>query len=88
MTIQKKIQISLFTLFYSNFGFSQELPPYQIGFTSARDGNYEIYSIDANGDNPKNLSNHPKTDYAFSCSSDGKKSCFTLIETSMMKFMS
>ncbi len=76
MIIQRKIQLSLFALFISNFGFSQELPSGQIAFTSNRDGNYEVYIMNADGSNPENISNNSKTDFAFSCSNDGKKILF------------
>lgn len=34
----------------------------QIGFDSNRNGNYEIYLMDANGDNPTNLTQNPASD--------------------------
>ena len=34
----------------------------QIAFTSHRDGNWEIYVMDTDGDNPKNLTNHASSD--------------------------
>jgi len=35
----------------------------QIAFVSDRDGNAEIYVMDADGKNPRNLTNHPAPDY-------------------------
>jgi Tol biopolymer transport system component len=35
----------------------------QIAFTSRRDGNYEIYVMDANGRNPRNLTRNPELDW-------------------------
>jgi Tol biopolymer transport system component len=34
----------------------------KIGFDSNRNGNYEIYLMDANGDNPTNLTQNPAGD--------------------------
>ena len=34
----------------------------QIAFQSDRDGNWEIYVIDADGNNPRNLTNNPADD--------------------------
>ena len=45
----------------------------QIAFHSDRDGNYEVYVMDANGGNPRNLTNHPASDYNPAWSPDGKK---------------
>ena len=53
----------------------------RIAFYSNRDGNAEIYVMDADGRNPQNLTNHPHTDASpawlnspFSVSPSGKKS--------------
>jgi TolB protein len=47
-----------------------------IGFTSKRDGNYEAYVMDADGKNPRNLTNHPASDWAGSWSPDGRMIAF------------
>ena len=49
----------------------------QIAFTSARDGNAEIYVMDADGKNQRRLTNHPTGDFHPSWSPDGKKIAFT-----------
>ena len=48
----------------------------QIAFVSDRDRNDEIYVMDADGKNQRNLTNHPDTDYAPSWSPDGTRIAF------------
>ena len=48
----------------------------KIAFMSDRDGNDEIYVMDANGKNPVNLTNHPSWDSSANWSPDGKKIVF------------
>ena len=48
----------------------------RIAFTSDRDGNAEIYVMDDDGGNPRNLTNHPDTDWNPSWSPDGKRIAF------------
>ena len=48
----------------------------QIVFTSRRDGNNEIYVMDADGGNPENLTNHPAYDADPAWSPDGAKIAF------------
>ena len=49
-----------------------EQPSGNLTFMSTRDGNFEIYSMDAKGENLKNLSCNKATDYAFSYATDGR----------------
>ena len=48
----------------------------RIFFSSNRDGDWDIYSMDANGDNVVQLTNHPATDEAPACSPDGRRIAF------------
>ena len=45
----------------------------QIAFVSDRDGNGEIYLMDTDGKNQRNLTNHPADDFAPTWSPDGRK---------------
>ena len=54
----------------------------RIAFMSFRDGNWEVYAMDADGSQPTNLTNHPGTDAGsleeglLSWSPDGEKIVF------------
>ena len=48
----------------------------QIAFMSNRDGNPEIYVMDADGGNPQRLTNNPKNDLSPSWSPDGRRIAF------------
>ncbi|MBL7726653.1 MAG: PD40 domain-containing protein, partial [Dinghuibacter sp.] len=49
-----------------------EQPTGKLVFMSTRDGNFEIYSMEANGDSIKNLSCNKATDYSFGNTADGR----------------
>ena len=49
----------------------------RITFMSYRDGNSEIYAIDADGGNPQNLTNHPAEDWSPSWSPKGERIAFS-----------
>ena len=57
-------------------GFTSHHKP-QIAFSSVRDGNWEIYVMDADGQNQRRLTNHPAIDFQPSWSPDGQKIAFT-----------
>ena len=48
----------------------------RIAFVSRRDGNLEIYVMDINGGNQRNLTNHPDSDGSPAWSPDGKRIVF------------
>ena len=48
----------------------------QIVFSSNRDGDWDIYSMDANGDNLLQLTDHPASDEDPACSPDGRRIVF------------
>ena len=48
----------------------------RIVFASNRDGDWDIYSMDANGDNLVQLTDHPGSDEYPACSPDGKRIAF------------
>ena len=49
----------------------------RIVFTSNRDGNWDIYSMDVNGENLLQLTDHPASDEYPACSPDGRRIAFT-----------
>lgn len=56
------------------FSFVSESPIASgtILFTSTRDGNWEVYTMNADGSNQRNLSNHKAADYGLGWSPNGK----------------
>ena len=60
----------------SAYGWGQAPRTAKIAFTSFRDGNDEIYVMDADGKNQHNLTNHPSGDYTPAWSPDGRRIAF------------
>ena len=56
-------------------GKAQRFEP-RIVFTSNRNGNWDIYSMDANGNNLLQLTDHEKSDEDPACSPDGRRIAF------------
>ncbi len=54
-----------------------EQPKGNLTFMSTRDGNFEVYSMDAKGENLKNLTCNRAVDYAFSYLPDGRLTFYT-----------
>src|SRR5262249_8993218 len=48
----------------------------RIAFTSNRDGNYELYVIDADGSNLRNITSHPARDDYAAWHPDGRRLLF------------
>lgn len=58
---------------FLTFGIlSAQEPKGIIGYATKQDGNFEIYTINADGSNPQNISNHPKLDYGYCWSKNGE----------------
>ena len=60
------------TLWINNQAQAQPPRLAQIAFTTNRDGNFEIYVMDADGNNVRRLTDHPATDYGPAWSPDGR----------------
>ena len=58
------------------FAGAQAPEQVQIVFQSDRDGNYEVYVMDADGKNQRNITNHPATDRVPAWSPDGTTIAF------------
>ena len=66
----------LLALMVASDSIAQRFEP-RIVFASNRDGDWDIYSMDANGDKLAQLTNHPASDEYPACSPDGRRIAFT-----------
>ncbi len=65
----------LLALMVTSDSIAQGFEP-RIVFASDRDGDWDIYSMEANGDKLAQLTNHPASDEAPACSPDGRRIAF------------
>ena len=65
----------LLALMVTSHSTAQRFEP-RIVFASNRDGNWDIYSMDVNGNNLLQLTDHPASDGAPACSPDGGRIAF------------
>ena len=68
--------IILGSIVMSSDGWGQAPRTAKIAFTSFRGGNDDIYLMDADGKNQRNLTNHPGFDYSPAWSPDGRRIAF------------
>jgi Tol biopolymer transport system component len=47
-----------------------------LSFVTARDGNMEVYTMNADGSDPTNITNHPADDFVSTWMSDGSRLVF------------
>ena len=74
--LRKCLFLLLLALMVASDSTAQTFEP-RIVFASNRDGNWDIYSMDANGDNLLQLTDHPASDEYPACSPDGRRIAFT-----------
>ena len=73
--LRRCLLLLLLALMLASDSTGQRFEP-RIVFASNRDGDWDIYSMDVNGDNPVRLTDHPADDRNPACSPDGKKIAF------------
>ena len=74
--LRRRLFILLLALMVASDSTAQVVES-RIVFSSNRDGDWDIYSMDANGDNVVQLSDHPESDRFPGCSPDGRRIAFT-----------
>ena len=73
--LRRCLFLLLLALMVASNSTAQGFEP-RIVFASDRDGDWEIYSMDVNGDNLVQLTNHPTADEYPACSPDGSRIAF------------
>ena len=74
--LRRCLFLSLLALMAASDSTAQGFEP-RIVFASNRDGDWDIYSMDVNGDNLLQLTDHPASDEYPACSPDGRRIAFT-----------
>ena len=73
--LRRCLFLLLLALIVMSDSTAQRFEP-RIVFASNRDGDWDIYSMDANGDNLLQLTNHPASDEYPGCPPDGRRIAF------------
>ena len=74
--LRRCLLLLLLALMVTSDSTAQRFEP-RVVFASNRDGDWDIYSMDVNGDNLLQLTDHPASDEYPACSPDGKRIAFT-----------
>ena len=74
--LRRCLFLLLLALMVTSDSTAQRFEP-RIVFASNRDGDWDIYSMDVNGDNLVQLTDHPASDEYPACSPDGRRIAFT-----------
>ena len=73
--LRRCLLLLLLALMLASDNTAQGFEP-RIVFSSNRDGDWDIYSMDVNGNNLAQLTDHPESDEYPACSPDGRRIAF------------
>ena len=73
--LRRCLFLLLLALMVASDSTAQRFEP-RIVFASNRDGDWDIYSMDVNGNNLVQLTDHPASDHLPACSPDGRRIAF------------